>query len=259
MKKIVIFAFLPIFAIVFFTGCSKPVLPIELKESHKRIAIAPFATEEDSAGMERRFPLDLATRLSIAEKEREWVYDQSDTLSPVDDALKNQGLEPNDIFMDSALAAKIGKELNADLIIVGHIANPRIKEWMDNNPVFDMSNQAGISGTTRFVLVYQQATLNITVKAIDTQTGNPIWVNGEDKGKGFTGYTKYIREFQTQDPAKEYSRVAEEQIHADIRKHMLSQIGHQLLPEEVAARPVPDILVKPNRPLVRAGGKPILY
>ena len=114
MKKIVIFAFLPIFAIVFFTGCSKPVLPIELKESHKRIAIAPFATEEDSASMERRFPLDLATRLSIAEKEREWVYDQSDTLSPVGDALKNQGLEPNDIFMDSALAAKIGKELNVD-------------------------------------------------------------------------------------------------------------------------------------------------
>ena len=259
MKKIVVFVFLTLFTTVFFIGCSKPVLPIELKESHKRIVIAPFATEEDSANMERRFPLDLATSLSIAEKEREWIYDQSDTLSPVGDSLKNQGLEPNDIFMDSALAAKVGKELNADLIVVGHIANPRIKEWMDNNPVFDMSNQAGISGTTRFILVYQQATLNITVKAVDTQTGNAIWLNGEDKGKGFTGYTKYIREFQTQDPAKEYSRVAEEQIRADIRKHMLSQIGHQLLPEKISGRPVPDILAKPDRPLVRAGGKPILW
>ena len=246
MKKTVVFAVLMLFTTVFFIGCSKPVLPIELKESHKRIAIAPFATEEDSADMERRFPLDLATRLSIAEKDRERIYDQSDTLSPVGDSLSNQGLEPNDIFMDSALAAKIGKELNADLIVVGHIANPRIKEWMDNNPVFDMSNQAGISGTTRFILVYQQATLNITVKVIDTQSGNAIWLNGEDKKKGFTGYTKYIR-------------VAEDQIRADIRKHMISQIGHQLLPEKISGRVVPDILMNPDRPLVRAGGKPILW
>ena len=47
MKKTVVFAVLTLFTTVFFIGCSKPVLPIELKESHKRIAIAPFATEED--------------------------------------------------------------------------------------------------------------------------------------------------------------------------------------------------------------------
>lgn len=240
-------------SIGFISGCSKNVQPMSL-DAYQRIAIAPFATEKEAADMERRFPLDLATRLSLVKKDKEWIYDQSETLSPIGDQLNTQGLGPNDIFLDPALAAKVGQAVNADLIIVGHISNPKIEEKMDNAPVYDMSNQAGISGTTRFVLVYQWATINMHVKAIDTKTGNVVWDNG-----GFTGYTKYIREFQTQDPAKETSRISKEQMLADLRKHMLSQIGHQLAPEQIAERPVPDILIKPDRPLVRAGGKPILY
>ena len=91
------------------------------------------------------------------------------------------------------------------------------------------------------------------VKAIDAKSGNVIWDN-----LGFIGFTKYIREFQTQDPAKDTSRISEEQILADIRRHMLKQIGHQIAPDKIAALDVPEVKIKPNRPLVRSGGKPIL-
>jgi len=240
-------------SVVFISGCTKEVKPLSL-DDYQKIAIAPFSTEKESAEMERRFPQDLGTQLSLVKKDKEWIYDQSETLSPISDQLKAQSLTPKDIFLDPALAAKVGRGVNADVIIVGHINNPKTKDWMDNSPVFDMSNQSGISGTTRFILVYQQATLKIYAQAIDTKSGNVIWDNG-----GFIGFTKYIREFQTQDPSKDTSRIAPDQMHADVRRHMLRQIGHQIAPDQIAGRPIPEILIKPSRNLIRSGGKPILY
>ena len=240
-------------SVALMSGCGGEVLPLDLS-NYQRIAIAPFSTEKESAEMERRFPLDLSTQLTLVEKEKEWIYDQSDTLSPIGGQLTAQNLTPKDIFLDSALAAKVGKAANADIIIVGHIKNPKMDEKYDSSPLYDMSAQAGISGTTRFVLVYQWTTLNMQVKAIDTKSGSVIWDNG-----GFTGYTKYIREFNTQDPARHNSRIEPEQLKADIRKHMLSQIGHQLVPDKINERPVPEILMRPERKLIRSGGRPILW
>ena len=240
-------------SVVLISGCTGKVEPLDLSD-FQRIAIAPFSTEKESAGMERRFPLDLSTQLSLVEKDKEWIYDQSDTLNPVGSALAAQNLTPQDIFLDPALAAKVGQAAQADIIIVGHIKEPKLNEKYDSNPLYDMSAQAGISGTTKFVLVYQSATLKMQVKAIDTKSGSVIWDNGE-----FTGYTKYIREFNTQDPARHTSRIEPDQLKADIRKHMLNQIGHQLAPDKITARPIPEILMKPERKLMRSGGQPVLW
>ena len=240
-------------SVALISGCGGSVEPLDISD-FQRIAVAPFSTEEESAGMERRFPLDLSTQLSLVEKDKEWIYDQSDTLNPVGSQLAAQNLTPQDIFLDPALAAKVGKAAQADIIIVGHIKEPRLNEKYDSNPLYDMSAQAGISGTTKFVLVYQSATLKMQVKAIDTESGSVIWDNGE-----FTGYTKYIREFNTQDPARHTSRIEPDQLKADIRKHMLNQIGHQLAPDKITARPIPEILMKPERKLMRSGGQPVLW
>ena len=240
-------------SVALISGCTKTVEPLDISD-FQRIAIAPFSTEEDSAGMERRFPLDLSTQLTLVKKDKEWIYDQSDTLSPIGSELAAQNLTPQDIFLDPALAAKVGKAAQADIIIVGHIKNPKMDEKYDSNPLYDMSAQAGISGTTKFVIVYQWATLNMHVKAVDTKSGSVIWDNG-----GFTGYTRYIREFNTQDPARHTSRIEPGQLKADIRRHMLNQIGHQLVPDKINARPVPEILTRPQRKLVRSGGQPVLW
>jgi hypothetical protein len=240
-------------SVALLSGCGGEVMPLDLS-NYQRIAIAPFSTEEESAEMERRFPLDLSTQLSLVKKDKEWIYDQSDTLNPIGSQLATQNLTPQDIFLDPALAAKVGQAANADIIVVGHIENPKTDEKYDSNPLYDMSAQAGISGTTKFVIVYQWATLNMQVKAIDTKSGSVIWDNG-----GFTGYTRYIREFNTQDPARHNSRIELDQLKADIRRHMLNQIGHQLVPDKISERPVPEILMRPERKLIRSGGQPILW
>ena len=87
------------------SGCTRKVEPLDISD-FQRIAIAPFSTEKESAGMERRFPLDLSTQLSLVEKDKEWIYDQSDTLNPIGSELAAQNLTPQDIFLDPALAAK---------------------------------------------------------------------------------------------------------------------------------------------------------
>ena len=65
-------------SVALISGCTRTVEPLDISD-FQRIAIAPFSTEEESAGMERRFPLDLSTQLSLVKKDKEWIYDQSDT------------------------------------------------------------------------------------------------------------------------------------------------------------------------------------
>ena len=260
------------------SGCSKNVSELSPQlESHQRVAVAPFLTDQTAQGMERRFAIDLATRLSLAAKENEWIYDQSSTLNPVAVALTeldqietiettNENGDKKEIEVptikaafeaaadkdseDAALAAAVGEKVGADLILIGSIRKLKIDEEMDSRPAFDMSNQAGISGTTRFILVYQWAEIDIHVIAVDVKTKEIVWNN-----KGLKGYIKYCREFQTQDPAKEYSRVSEQQIRADLRKHMVARLGNQMMGDIVRGRDIPDYLIKPSRRLIRAGGE----
>ena len=133
--------------------------------------------------MERRFAIDLATRLSLAHKEKTWIYDQSDTLNPIDTALAELELSSIEKAFtaasdqnspDATLAAEVGKKVGADLILIGSIEKLKIDEEMDNRPAFDMSNQAGISGTTRFILVYQTALVDMHLIAVDVKSGESV-------------------------------------------------------------------------------------
>ena len=81
------------------------VQPLDIS-GFQRIAVAPFSTEKDSAGMERRFPLDLSTQLSLVKKDKEWIYDQSDTLNPVGTALAAQNLTPTGYLSRSCSRGK---------------------------------------------------------------------------------------------------------------------------------------------------------
>ena len=49
-------------SVALMSGCfGGEVQPLDIS-GFQRIAIAPFSTEEESADMERRFPLDLSTQ-----------------------------------------------------------------------------------------------------------------------------------------------------------------------------------------------------
>ena len=88
MKKSILLCLLLTSVIGIIGGCSKNVGLLEPKlKSYNQIAVAPFLTDKTSQGMERRFAIDLATRLSLAQKEKTWIYDQSDALNPIDTAL----------------------------------------------------------------------------------------------------------------------------------------------------------------------------
>ena len=260
MKKSILLCLLLTSVIGIIGGCSKNVGLLEPQlKSYYQIAVAPFLTDKTSQGMERRFAIDLATRLSLAQKEKTWIYDQSDTLNPIDTALAELELSSIEKAFtaasdknspDATLAAEVGKKVGADLILIGSIEKLKIDEEMDNRPAYDMSNQAGISGPTRFILVYQTALVDMHVIAVDVKSGDIVWNN-----KKLKGYTKYCREFQTQDPAKEYSRVSEDQIKADLRKHMVARLGNQMLGDLIKGREIPEYLMKPTRRLTRSGGE----
>ena len=71
MKKSILLCLLLTSVIGIIGGCSKNVGLLEPKlKSYDQIAVAPFLTDKTSQGMERRFAIDLATRLSLAEKEK---------------------------------------------------------------------------------------------------------------------------------------------------------------------------------------------
>ena len=75
MKKSILLCLLLTSVIGIIGGCSKNVGLLEPQlKSYNQIAGAPFLTDKTSQGMERRFAIDLATRLSLAQKEKTWIY-----------------------------------------------------------------------------------------------------------------------------------------------------------------------------------------
>jgi len=255
MKKIWVSSFLTIFSAIVLFGClgGSSVPPLNFSE-YTKIAIAPFATKEESAKMADALPYDIGTQLNLKFKKEgkiDWIYYQSEAIQPVREKLTELQLSPEEIYQDPARAKKVGESLGTDLIIVGNVSNPRIEKKDDHTPYYDMSQQAGISGTTRYTLLIQSSTIDISLKAIDVKTGSMVW-----NVEGMKGYIKYIKAFQSGVPSRD--EVSEEVIKADIRKHLARRILHALYPEGFSDKDVPEILLKPSLDL-RRGGKQVIW
>ncbi len=253
MKKWFAWLCLISLASVGFLGCggNKPIIDLN-EPQYAKIAIAPFAVDKGAEDM-ARLVQDLGTSLSLAVEDKEWIYDQSEQLAPIGNALKNDKLTAEEIFIDPALATKVGSNVGADLILVGKIGKPRIQTKVDPNIYYDKST-AFVTGTAqRFVLIIQSGIEEVDLKLVDVKTGEVSW-EGSIKG-----YIKYFREFMQQDPAKDYARIPEGQLKADLRTHMLKQIQATLFPAQFSKISLPEILAKPKRPLIRSGGKPLLF
>ena len=214
-----------------------------------KISIAPFEFEKEAAEMER-LTSDVGTRLSLGVKENEWIFDKSGDLQPVADQLAKHKLSPKEIYEEPALAAKIGKALGVDLIVVGRVSNPRITHEFDDTKYYDMSQQAGISGTTIFTLLKQQATIDVDLKVVDVKSEAAVWQKDMLKG-----YIKYIRSFQAQVPDAIKKPKEEKIVKANMRQHLSLRIIHTLYPDKFPEVKVPEILEKPSENLLSSGGK----
>ena len=101
--------FLVSFIVVLVAGCSSGLNTPPPLEQSTAVAVTPFLAGEKAGGLGKWVPINLTTRLELALKETEWVYDQSEKVAPVATKLKELGLTLTDIYTDPALAAKVGQ------------------------------------------------------------------------------------------------------------------------------------------------------
>jgi hypothetical protein len=241
-----------ILSIVLLNGCGiiGGNAPPPKIEEYQTIAIAPLATVEATADMSRRIALDLGTRLELRLKDTntKLIYDQSETLNPIGKKLAENNATSNDLFTDPKLAARIGKDLVADIIIIGSVRKPTLK-LNDSDKQYERMGTASMGGSKRYTLWKQTATIDAKFKIVDTKSGQLIW-NGSVKGA-----TKYIKAFQAQTP--ERNPVPDNVVIANLRDHLVDRIAHALYPT-YPDRELPELLMKPDVELMDSGGN-IVY
>ena len=135
------------FFFVFMVGCGSSLNTPPPLDQSTAVAITPFIASEKAGTLGKWVPINLTTRMELALKDTQWVYDQSEKVAPVASALVELGLTLNDIFADSALAAKVGQALKVDLIIIGKLADPKFAHRKTQKPlslrIFSPSGHCG--------------------------------------------------------------------------------------------------------------------
>ena len=238
------FSLIPL-ALVIIAGCSSsgsdgPTISTAPALSEAtRIAITSFIAGDKTGILGKRIPLNLATRLELALKDVEWIYDQSDKVNPVAAKLQELGLSLEDIFADEALAAKVGKELKADFIIVGRIDNPKFTDKDYSTLLKRQGRQAGISGTATYIRKRLSALIKTRIKVIDTKTGDLVF------NDSVRDYLKYWYAFQTQQ-RRQIVFKTEENMMADLGNHLPRRIAYVLYPTGLPEVKEGEILLKPE-------------
>lgn len=228
----------------------KIINPPPLKES-KKVVVVPFVStkaDKDVSALGTQLSYNLATRLSLIVKEAEWVYNQSENLNPVSKELKNLNLTAAELAKSPELAAKLGKAMNADLVVIGEVRKPNIKTSTDSKPLKPEIHRAGIAGTSRYIRTLQKATVYVVVRVIDVKTEKPLFSDQVE------GYIKYWYAYQTQQRSQVVFK-DKQQIYADLNNHILARIIHELHPMGTANIPIPQVLLKPTIPLVGTQGE----
>jgi len=222
----------------------------------RTIAIAPFIATDASFGM--LTARDLGNQLQIALKtngaDTRLIFDESQDRQPVTDAIRSLNLKPTEVYQDPALASKVAQALGVDAILIGKISDINIKTEEDDTPIYDMSNQAGISGTTKYTLIKQWATSKVWAKLV-SNSGEVIWQTGNAPPKepgAVQGYTRYVRAYQSQIPEK--PPVPNDQVVAHMRDHLWRRLAHELYPKAFEEIVLPQWREKPTQTFKTSGG-----
>ena len=217
----------------------------------KRIAVVPFfaetGAEEDVGKLAGRVGVNLAVRMEVLFKEAEWVYDISNKIKPVDDKLTELGLTVEQVYADPALAAKLGDALEADMIIIGRVEEPRITHQDYNQLLMKQGRQGGISGTSTYIRTRLTARGLTRVKVIDPGSSKIIFNNR------IGSYLKYWYAYQTQQSEQQIFKSRTDRL-ADLGKYLPLRIAYLLHPTGLKLEPEEQILLKPDMVLKGTGG-----
>lgn len=239
-------------------GGSAELPPPDLTAAN-RIAIAPFLAEEPDPNFGMLVARDLGNQLYLAlkrEKEGiEVVYDQSDELRPVSEALQKLNLQLAEVYADPKLAGRVAEELSADLLILGRIRKIRYETKEDDTPVFDMSQYEGLSkADTRYVITWQRATTRVWVKVVNPE-GQVVWQTGStppEEPKPLTGFLRYARAYLSQSP--ERPPVPQEVMEAHMRDHIWRLVAWKLYPSFFPEVKIPVWKERPQQTFKTSGG-----
>lgn len=237
-------------------GCGGKTIPPPDLTQIKTMAIAPLIGSDAQFGM--LTSRDLGNQMQIALKQNgsdlTLVFDQSRDLQPVTDAITGLKFKALEVYQDPSLAAKVAQALNVDALLIGRYSDTNIKTEEDDTPVFDMSNQAGISGTTKFTLIKQWATSKVWVKIVSS-SGDVVWQSGTVPPKepgDIQGYMRYVRAYQSQVPDK--PPVETEIIVAHMRDHLWRRIAGEIYPQHFPVLTLPVFKEKPTQTFKTTGG-----
>ena len=231
-------------------GVEKIDIPPPMSDA-KRIAIVPFFAEtgaaEDVEKLAGRVSVNLATRLELIFKDAEWVYDISNKVRPVADKLAELDLTSEQVYADSALAAKLGQELGTDMVIMGRVAEPKITHQDYNQLLMKQGRQGGISGTSTYIRTRLTARGLTRVRVIDANSNKIIYNNR------IGSYLKYWYAYQTQQSEQQIFKSRMDRL-ADLGKYLPLRIAYILYPTGLKLEPEEQILLKPDMVLKGTGG-----
>ena len=224
--------------------------PPQISEA-KRVVVTPFYTEENAeeevSKLGKRISVNLANRFELILKDAEWVYDISDKIKPVDDKLTELGLTLGQVYEDPALAAKLGQALDADMVIIGMVEKPSLKQQNYNQHLMKQGSQSGISGTSTYIRTRLTATGRTRVKVVDANSAELVYSNR------IRSYLKYWYAYQTQMSEMQIYKTDEERL-ADLGKYLPLRIAYVLHPTGLQLEEEEKILLKPDIELKGTGG-----
>jgi len=227
---------LPVFLVVslFLASCGyKNVVPIKevpKLTSYSKIVLV-FFNKKDSQKYQD-LPIltsyTTGTNLSVKCKEKEWLYDQSKRVCPVNDELKELGINPYDICQSHSLATKLSESTGVELVVIGQMEEPKFTEDRSGKIEYDMST-VDVTGAARYYAIYQTAILKTDFELIDAKSGQLIW-----DGR-VIGYKKYKTRYRTgSPPAFQREETMLNDVRMDLIKRFVDIIYPAIIGQEVS-------------------------
>ena len=212
-------------------GCGiKSILPskeVPPLGDYSTVVLVPFDVKKPSGqydGLPTKLSYAIGTKLSIRHQGRNWLYDQTARISPVSDKLKELNISPADVYQDPQKAAQLAESLQADLVIIGQIEEPRLTKKESGHVYEDKSEATPSPAGSRFYGIDQTAVLRGNAKLV-TKASRVIW-DGV-----IIGYKKYHTRYRTGNPPR-FER--DETMMADVRREFVEVLVNKIYPAEVA-------------------------